>query len=199
MWRDARRHRRDVRLRRLGTDHLDLYLLHWPGPHALEETLAGFRDLQDEGKIRAFGVSNLDAREQARFRELAGAERVACNQVLYHLEERAIEHRVIPEARDHGIPIVAYSPFGSGDFPSNSTPAGVRLHELADSLDLSARQLALAFLLRDPGVAVIPMSSRPEHVRDNCGAANIELEPEVLEELDRLFPRGAEPSSLPMI
>src|SRR5215831_7637783 len=104
-------------LRRLRTDHLDVYLLHWPGPHPLAETLRAFEKLVSDGKIRFFGLSNFDADELETAVRLAGPRRIACNQVLYHLKERAIEHEVIPACERHEIAVVAYSPFGSGDFP----------------------------------------------------------------------------------
>src|SRR5690606_30530901 len=108
----------DASLARLGTDHLDVYLLHWRGATPLEETFRAFDDLRRAGKIRAFGVSNFGVDDLEEAVRLVGEGEIACNQVLYHLQERAIEQGVIPWCRDHGIAVVAYSPFGSGRFPT---------------------------------------------------------------------------------
>ena len=104
-------------LRRLRTDRLDLYLLHWPGPHPLEETFAAFERLRQEGKIAAYGLSNFDVEDLERAWALAGAS-LACNQVLYHLRQRHIEHRVLPWCRTHRVPVVAYSPLAQGSLPA---------------------------------------------------------------------------------
>src|SRR5580692_151024 len=111
-------------LRRLRTDHLDSYLLHWPGSHPLEDTIRAFEKLERDGKIRSWGVRNFDVSDLNEALEIAGPGRIACNQVLYHVDERAIEHAVLPWCRIHGVALVAYSPFGSGSFPSESSPRG---------------------------------------------------------------------------
>ncbi len=176
-------------LRRLGTDHLDGYLLHWRGEHPLAETIAGFETLREQGKIRAWGVSNFDAGDLADALAIAGPGRIACNQVLYHLGERTIEHAVVPWCQAHDVAVVGYSPFGSGDFPEPSSPGGRVLAEVARTVGASARQVALAFLLRDGGF-VIPKASQAAHVADNTGAAAIALDDVVVAQLDRAFPRG---------
>ena len=114
----------EASLTRLGTDRLDGYLLHWPGRHPLEATVAGFEELRANGKIGWWGVSNFDADELAALRRIAPAGTIACNQVLYHLEERTIEHAVLPDCAAHGIAVVGYSPFGSGRFPRPDSPGG---------------------------------------------------------------------------
>src|SRR5437016_4593430 len=121
----------EASLRHLGTDRLDCYLLHWPGRHPLADTIAAFERLRREGKIRAWGVSNFGVEELERAAALAGAERIACNQVLYHLEERTIEHAVIPWCVARGIAVVGYSPFGSGRFPGPRSRGGRVLAEIA--------------------------------------------------------------------
>jgi diketogulonate reductase-like aldo/keto reductase len=171
-------------LRRLGTDHLDLYLLHWPSGHPFEETLAGFEALVDDGKIRAFGVSNFDVDELEEARSLAGP-RLACNQVAYHLEERAIERRVAPWCREHGVPVVGYSPFGQGRFPSNDVLASI-----AKRRGATVRQVALAFLTRESHTFAIPKSSDCKHVEENAGAGALELSTEEIAALDEEFPLG---------
>ncbi|MDP9122245.1 MAG: aldo/keto reductase, partial [Acidobacteriota bacterium] len=118
-------------LRRLGTDRLDVYLLHWPGHHPLAETIEAFEALQAAGKIRAWGLSNFDEEQLAQAIRIAGPGRVACDQVLYHLDQRSIEHAVLPFCERHGIAVVAYSPLGSGSFPSDASGRGKVLAEIA--------------------------------------------------------------------
>src|SRR5262249_61920039 len=134
----------EASLRRLGTDHLDLYLLHWPGRHPLERTIAAFEQLVTDGKIRAYGVSNFDVDGLERALAIAGAERIACNQVLYHLEERAIEHAVIPWCARRRIAVVGYSPFGSGRFVAPRSAGGRVLAESSAAHGPTPRQEALA-------------------------------------------------------
>ncbi|HEY8598749.1 MAG TPA: aldo/keto reductase, partial [Thermomicrobiales bacterium] len=130
----------DKSLRRLKTDYLDCYLLHWRGRHPLAETVEALDLLQRTGKIRAWGVSNFDVPDLEELRALVGVERIACNQVLYHLGERAIEHAVMPWCEKHGVAVVAYSPFGQGDFPGPQTPGGRMLAEIAEVYGATPRQ-----------------------------------------------------------
>ena len=132
-------------LKRLKTDRLDCYLLHWRGSYPLAETVAAFEQLVSEGKIRSWGVSNFDADDLDEMLEVAGEGKIACNQVLYHLQERAIEHAVIPWCKQHGTAVVAYSPFGHNDFPSPRSKAGEVLQRIADAHGASPRQVALGF------------------------------------------------------
>jgi diketogulonate reductase-like aldo/keto reductase len=143
--------------------HLGLYLLHWRGEHPLAETIEAFETLREAAKIRAFGVSNFDVADLEEAIALAGEGRIACNQVLYHLGERAIEHRVLPFCEAHGIAVVAYSPFGSGRFPGPRGAGGRALAEIAAARGASERQVALAFLVRHPGVFAIPKAGRADH------------------------------------
>jgi diketogulonate reductase-like aldo/keto reductase len=186
-------------LRRLRTDHLDLYLLHWPGSHPLEDTIAAFEALRAAGKIRAWGVSNFDVADLEEATAIAGEGRVACNQVLYHLGQRGIEHRVLPYCEAHGIPVVAYSPFGSGRFPGPRSAGGRALAEIAAAHGASARQAALAFLVRHPNVWAIPKAARADHALDNAAAGDLVLRQEEIERIERAFPRGPLPRELPTI
>ncbi|MFL5301790.1 MAG: aldo/keto reductase [Anaeromyxobacteraceae bacterium] len=183
-------------LRRLGTGHLDLYLLHWPGSHPLAETIAAFERLVEAGKIRAWGLSNFDAEDLDEALRLAGPGRIACDQVLYHLQERAIEHAVLPWCAAHGVALVAYSPFGSGDFPAPESPGGRALAAVARAHGAPPRQVALAFLTREPGTFAIPKAARAAHARENARA--IELTADDVRRLDAAFPRGA-PRPLPIL
>ena len=145
-------------LRRLGTDRLDCYLLHWRGSVPLEETIAGFKDLKREGKILSWGVSNFDADDLDEANRIAGpaGEEIACDQVLYHLEERAIEYAVLLWCVRHGLAVTAYSPFGHDDFPGPETLGGRVLAGVAEAHQATPRQVALAFLVRHPAVFAIP-------------------------------------------
>lgn len=182
-------------LERLGTDYVDLYMLHWPGQYPLTDTIAAFETLVRQGKIRAYGVSNFDAAQIDRAVDIAGAGRIACNQVLYHIEERAIEHRVIPRCERHGIAVVAYSPFGSGDFPTDRDV----LETIAKRHGATAFQVALAFLTRRDSVFTIPKSSSVDHVVDNAAAAAIQLTPGDLGEIDNFFRRATAPEGIPFL
>lgn len=174
----------EASLHRLGTDRLDLYLLHWPGPHPLEQTVAGFEQLVQQGKIRHYGVSNFDEVELERAVAAAGPGRIACNQVLYHLQERHIEQRVIPACAAHGVAVVGYSPFGSGAFPRESAA----LERVAARRGATPRQIALAFLTRRPDVFVIPRAGRAEHALENAGADALRLGDEEIAALEAAFP-----------
>src|ERR1041385_8599658 len=139
-------------LKRLKTDHLDCYLLHWRGSYPFEETVTAFDELVDAGKIRSWGVSNFDSDDLDELLDVAGAGKIACNQVLYHLQERAIEHAVIPWCEQHGTAVVAYSPFGHNDFPSARSRGGEVLQTISDAHKVTPRQIALAFHTRAPSV-----------------------------------------------
>ena len=188
-------------LKRLGTDRLDCYLLHWRGSVPLEQTVGAFVDLQREGKIRSWGVSNFDADdlEEVYAIEAVPGERVACNQVLYYLQQRAIEHAVIPSCQSHRAAVVAYSPFGSGDFSGPTTSGGQVLAEIAKAHAATPYQVALAFLIRHPSVFPIPKTANPARAKENAAACDVALSAEDIAAIERAFPRGTEPRSLPMI
>lgn len=186
-------------LRRLGTDYLDCYLLHWRGSVPLADTFAAFDELQRAGKIRSFGVSNFDAGDLDEAFALLGPGKLACNQVLYHLHERAIEHKVLPWCERHNVAVVAYSPFGHNDFPAPHSAGGRLLAQIATAHGATARQVALGFLTHRGSVFAIPKASLPAHVEDNAAALRLQLTRDDLARLDSAFPRGTEPRSLPMI
>ncbi len=186
-------------LKRLKTDYLDCYLLHWPGEHPLEDTIRAFEELERAGKIRTFGVSNFDARELEDAVRIAGPGRIACNQVLYHLQERSIEHEVLPACKRLGAALVAYSPLGSGNFPESHSRPGRALGAIAQKHGVSPQQVALAFVLRDEAAFVIPKASKAEHVNDNANASKLRLDAEDLAAIDAAFPRRARRSGVPML
>jgi diketogulonate reductase-like aldo/keto reductase len=186
-------------LARLKTDRLDCYLLHWRGAYPLAETVAAFEELVSAGKIRSWGVSNFDADDLGEMLAVAGQGRIACNQVLYHLGERAIEHAVLPWCEQHDVAVVAYSPFGHNDFPQPRSQAGLVLQAIAEAHGASVRQVALAFLTRAPSVFAIPKASTPEHAADNAAAGKFMLGKDDIAALDHAFLRGPRPRSLPML
>jgi diketogulonate reductase-like aldo/keto reductase len=186
-------------LARLKTDRLDCYLLHWRGSYPFAETVTAFEQLISAGKIRSWGVSNFDADDLEEMLTVAGKGKIACNQVLYHVQERAIEHAVIPWCKAHGVAVVAYSPFGHNDFPSSRGKAGEVLQRIADAHGASPRQVALSFLTREPSVFAIPKASTPEHAAENAGAGDLVLGNDEIAAIDKVFPRGPKPRSLPML
>jgi diketogulonate reductase-like aldo/keto reductase len=186
-------------LARLKTDRLDCYLLHWRGSHPLSDTVAAFEQLKAAGKIRSWGVSNFDADDLDEILKVAGDGKIACNQVLYHMQERAIEHAVIPWCVEHGVAVVAYSPFGHNNFPGPRSRAGEVLGAIAKNHAASPRQIALSFLTREGPLFAIPKASSPEHAADNAAAGDLVLSREEIASLDQAFPRGAKPRSLPML
>ncbi|HEY4340358.1 MAG TPA: aldo/keto reductase [Steroidobacteraceae bacterium] len=190
----------EASLARLKTDRLDCYLLHWRGNHPLRETIAAFDQLIRDGKILSWGVSNFDVDDLEELHALSSASPPVCNQVLYHLEERAIEHAVIPWCSAHGIAVVAYSPFGSrSGFPAPRSPGGQVLQQIAEVHGATPRQVALCFLLRHSSVFAIPKASTLEHVVENAYAETLELSHTEVAQIEKAFPRGPLPRSLPMI
>jgi diketogulonate reductase-like aldo/keto reductase len=186
-------------LKRLKTDHLDCYLLHWRGSYPFEETVAAFDELVRSGKIRSWGVSNFDEDDLHKLLDVAGEGKIACNQVLYHLQERAIEHAVIPWCERNGVAVVAYSPFGHNDFPSARSKGAEVLQAIADAHKATTRQVALAFLTRAPSVFAIPKASSAEHAAENATAGDLNLSAADIAALDKAFPRGPKPRGLPML
>ncbi len=178
----------EASLRRLGTDHLDCYLLHWPGPHPLEDTFAAFEQLVKEGKIRTWGLSNFDVDDLEEALDIAGPRQIACNQVLYHLRARDIEDRVLPWCVEHEVAVVGYSPFGSGDFPAPGSHGGKVLAEVGRAHGATPHEVALAFLTRDRHVFAIPKSSKVERVRANAAAAKIRLSSAQITMIEGAFP-----------
>jgi diketogulonate reductase-like aldo/keto reductase len=177
-------------LKRLRTERLDLYLLHWPGNHPLDETVRAFERLVADGKTLAWGVSNFDVRELEETLAIAGAGKIAANQVLYHLQERAIEHAVVPWCEAHGVAVVGYSPFGSGSWRAERGAAGQVLAAVAKKHGATPRQVALAFLVRRPSLFAIPKSCSATRVQQNVAAADVTLDATDIDALDRAFPVG---------
>ncbi len=189
----------DRSLKRLKTDRLDCYLLHWRGSHPLQETVAAFDELLGAGKVLSWGVSNFDAGDLDELLKVADEGKVACNQVLYHLQERAIEHAVIPWCEGHGVAVVAYSPFGHNDFPDPRSDAGKTLQKIADAHNATPRQVTLSFLTRLPSVFAIPKASSAAHAAENAAAGALTLSDDEMAALDKAFPRGPQPRGLPML
>jgi diketogulonate reductase-like aldo/keto reductase len=180
-------------LRRLGTDRLDLYLLHWRGQTPLEETLAGFEALQGAGKIRLWGMSNFDVADMEGLMALPGGGRVTTNQVLYNLSRRGIEHDLLPWSRAHSIPIMAYSPIDQGGLVHDPDVAAVATRHGATPV-----QVALAWLLRQQDMMVIPKAGTEAHLREDRAALDLKLTARDLAALDRAFPppRGRRPLAM---
>jgi diketogulonate reductase-like aldo/keto reductase len=183
----------EASLRRLRTEHLDLYLLHWPGRHPLAETMGAMEDLVAAGKIRHLGVSNFDPEEMREAAAALSRERLACNQVLYNLTHRGIELDLVPYCHEMGIAVVGYTPFGG--FPRRGEALRV-LEDLAARHGKTPRQVALRFLTRLESVFAIPKASTPEHVRENAGACDFSLSPDDIAALDRAFPPPSRPVPL---
>lgn len=179
----------EASLERLGTDRLDVYLQHWnDGTHPISETMRAMGELIDRGKIRWAGVSNFDVDELEEAKSALGKHRLACDQVLYHPAERGIESDIVPWCRKNKVAVVAYSPFGSrGGFPSERSQGGKALASVAARLGKTPRQVALAFVTRDPIVFTIPKAEKAEHVRENAGGA-FALPKDALAQLEEAFP-----------
>ncbi|ONO48554.1 aldo/keto reductase [Burkholderia cenocepacia] len=172
----------DASLKRLRTDRVDLYLLHWRGSVPLEETVAGFDALQRAGKIRHWGVSNFDTADMAELVDEAGGGACATNQILYNIARRGPEFDLLPWLADHRIPAMAYSPVDHGRLPKRSP-----LDEIARLRGVSVTRVALAWVLAQPGVFAIPKASRIEHVRDNRAALDFVLSNDERAQLDAYF------------
>jgi diketogulonate reductase-like aldo/keto reductase len=190
-------------LARLATDRIDCYLLHWRGAHRLAETIAAFAALQQSGKIRAWGVSNFDVDDlqeaETEAAAVAGAGRMACDQVLYHAQERDIEHAVIPWCEGHGVAVTAYSPYGHGSFPGPRSPGGRVFAEIAQAHGATPRQVALAFLVRRANVFAIPKAASAGHVEENAGAGDLVLTREEIARVEAALPLGRKLGALPML
>jgi len=190
----------EASLARLGTDRLDCYLLHWPGDYPLRETIAGFQELQRHGKILSWGVSNFDVADLEEVRTIAGSGHPACNQVLYHLQERAIENAVLPWCEKHGVAVVGYSPFGHrGGLPGHRSSRGRVLAEIATAHGATARQVVLAFLVRRPSLFTIPKASNPDHAAENAGAGDLRLSEDEIAQIDQAFPLDRHARALPTL
>ena len=180
-------------LKRLGLDQIDLYLLHWPGPHPLRETVAAFEALRADKRIRHWGVSNFDTDTMGSLARTPGGQHCASNQVYYSLGERGPEFDLLPWQREHAMPLMAYSPLDQGALARD---AGLR--RIAERLGATASQVALAWLMARDGVMVIPKAGREVHLRENLAARELALTPADLAEIDSIFPAPRRRSSLAM-
>jgi len=176
-------------LERLGTPYLDGYLLHWCGEHPLEETMRAMRTLIERGSIRFAGVSNCDVEDLEVARVTLAPYPLLCDQVLYHLFERTVEHRIVPYARRHALAVVGYTPFGRRKI--DALLADATLREIAAAHGATVRMVVLAFLTRDPLCFAIPKASSIAHVEENAAAGELALRRDEIEAIDRAFPRGA--------
>ncbi|WP_028464977.1 aldo/keto reductase [Nisaea denitrificans] len=183
----------EASLRRLGTDHIDLYLLHWPGSHPLAETIQAFEALQAAGKIGGYGVSNFDVAEMAAWEKVAGPGACQTDQVLYNLSRRGIEWDLVPWARERAIPLMAYSPLEQGRLRDKG------LDSVADKHGVTAMQIALAWVLRDPSIIAIPKASNPLHVQANNAALELVLDEDDLALLNRSFPAPRQKQALEIL
>jgi diketogulonate reductase-like aldo/keto reductase len=184
----------EASLRRLGTDHLDLYLLHWRGAIALEETVAGFEALREDGLIGHWGVSNFDLADLLEVRGIAGGAAVETDQVLYNLLHRGIEWDLLPWCQTHGLPVMAYSPLAQGRLAGHPV-----LRFIGGDHKATSTQIALAWVLAHKGVCAIPEAGTPEHVRRNREALDIELEADDLLKLDSAFEPPSGPVGLEVL
>jgi len=186
-------------LARLRTEWLDCYLLHWRGSYPLEDTIEAFEHLKTAGKILSWGVSNFDLPDLEEAWEIAGNNHIACNQVLYHLQERAIEHRVLPWCEAHDVAVVGYSPFGHGNFPRPNTTGGRILRDIAAAHGGTPRQVALRFLTRRTPLFTIPKAGQPDHAAENADAGALKLTASEIARIDAAFPVGPPRRELPVI
>jgi len=184
-------------LRRLRSDTVDLYLLHWPGPHPLADTLESFLRLQQQGKIRFWGVSNFDVPHLVDATRITGPRTLTTNQVLYNLTARAIERSVLPWCVRNDVTVMAYSPFGSGRFPSDRSRQGRTLRRIAEAHGATVRQIALAFLTRHPNMIAIPKAGSIPHVLENARACCLSLSPAEVVDLEAAAPLQGKRPYLP--
>lgn len=189
-------------LQRLGTDYLDMYLLHWPGSIPLEETLAAFEQLRADGKIKRFGISNLDLDEAQEWHALSGQD-TAVNQVLYHLGSRGIEHSLRPWQRQQGIATMGYCPLAQGGRLRRDLLSHPALQAVASELNITVPQLLLAWAIRpvdgQRDLIAIPKAVQPQHVQQNAEALNIVLSDDILARLDAAFPAPNRKTSLDIV
>jgi diketogulonate reductase-like aldo/keto reductase len=184
----------EASLRRLGTDRLDLYLLHWRGPVPLDETVGAFDELKRAGKIRHWGVSNFDVADLAELADVRAGQAVQADQVLYNLLHRGIEWNLLPLCQRSGIPVMAYSPIEQGRLADDPVLQGIGRRRRA-----TATQVALAWVVSHPGVCAIPEAGTPQHVRQNAAALRVQLEEDDLVEIDAALPPPARPVPLEVL
>lgn len=181
-------------LKRLNTDYLDLYLLHWQGRHPFEETVEAMLELQQAGKIKEWGVSNMDVEEMKKFYAIPGGDTCAANEVLYNLSRRGIEYDLIPWCKKHRVPVIAYSPVEQGRLLEHAALTGIARRHSA-----TPTQIALAWVIRNPGVIAIPKAATVAHVQENFKSLFIDLTEEDLADLDKAFPAPKKKTALEML
>ena len=187
----------EASLKRMRVDHLDCYLLHWRGSVPLGETMRALEQLVRDGKTRSLGVSNFDRADLEEARAALEREPIACNQVLYHLTERTIEDHELPYCREHAIAIVAYTPFGRGDWTDR--PGARVVQEIARKREATPHQVVLAFLTREPINYAIPKSATLAHVEENAGAGDLRLDAAEIAAIDEAFPKKRRRGGLPTL
>ncbi|MFK4342804.1 MULTISPECIES: aldo/keto reductase [unclassified Paenibacillus] len=178
----------EASLTRMGMEYMDMYLLHWRGNIPLEETIQGMEKLREQGKIRNWGVSNLDKSDMEELWSLTGGDTCAVNQVLYHAASRGIEYDLLPWSRTHGVPVMAYCPIAQGGRLRRGLLEHPVMEDIAASHRVTPSQIALAWVIRDGDIWAIPKAVQESHVRENAAAANIRLTPEQRQQIDEAFP-----------
>jgi diketogulonate reductase-like aldo/keto reductase len=186
-------------LKRLGTDHLDLYLLHWRGRVPLAETIEGMEKLKKEGKILRWGVSNFDTDDMNELWNTPNGRNCVTNQVLYHLGSRGIDFDLLPWHREHNMPIMAYSPLAQGGSLRSQLISAPIINEIAAKYNVKPLQIALAWVIRTNDVIAIPKAVQEQHVIQNAEAATIQLTEEDLNRLDEVFPKPRKKMPLDII
>lgn len=189
----------EASLRRLGTDHIDLYLLHWRGDYGLDETVELMETLQQQGKIGRWGVSNLDREDMQELWQVPGGQACAANQVLYHLASRGIEYDLLPWCQQQQIPVMAYSPLAQAGRLRSGLMNNPVVNKIAQHHRASPAQILLAWVISHQGVIAIPKAGTQEHVRENAQALAITLSDEELRLLDNAFPAPGRKTPLDMV
>lgn len=181
-------------LKRLGTDYLDLYLLHWQGPYPFEETVEAMLELQKSGKINSWGISNMDVAEMEAFFRISGGSTCAANEILYNLTRRGAEFNLLPWCRQKQVAVIAYSPIEQGRLLNHPV-----LTEISRRHEATPAQIALAWVLRQPNVIAIPKAGTVKHIEENFKSLSLRLTPEDLNKLDSAFPGPTRKQELEMI
>lgn len=189
----------EASLRRLGTDHIDLYLLHWRGEYGLDETVAMMETLQQQGKIGRWGVSNLDTDDMQELWQVPGGQACAANQVLYHLASRGIEYDLLPWCQRHSVPVMAYCPLAQAGRLRSGLMNHAVVNEIAQNHGASPAQILLAWVISHRSVMAIPKAASIAHVKENAGALSISLSDEDKNRLEKAFPAPAKKTPLDMV
>lgn len=189
----------EASLRRLGTDHLDLYLLHWRGNYSLQETVTAMEKLVEQGKIRHWGVSNLDYADMQELLQVKGGEACAANQVLYHLASRGIEYDLLPWCQQHSMPVMAYCPLAQAGRLRRGLFANPTVQAIANAHQATVAQVLLAWVIRQHGIMAIPKAATVKHVEENAAALTLTLSEEEQALLDSAFPAPGHKTALDVV